>query len=284
MRRLLKLLFLSLMCISFAGAQQFPMVPADMNVYLAGMQIIVASKIQSRSDWSYIMEAGVLTNQNYRERNLKYDTQGRIKEIEISDRNGYTQSIIVIRYDTRNLPSMETEFLPTGELVSKTKYTYDAGGNLRDITWLNNNEFIIKKNVYELDETMKIITEKQFISPDSAVRTTVFFYTDLHNGVLKEEWLYLGDKNLDSKIIFSRNSGNILENQEFRDTNGNLKYYLKYKYDPKGNLQDVTTLYPNGNSVKKFQYDYNASGLITGEVEYNTEGKMIHFRKYSYDQ
>jgi hypothetical protein len=284
MYRSIIFLFILLIGSTFLAAMQFPKVPADMNDYLFDFKCIVASKIQSRSDWCFIMEAGLLTTQNYKEKSLKYDIQGRIKEIENIDRNGLTQSIIVYRYDNRNLPIMETEFLPTGELISKTKYTYDAAGILKDITWLNSNEFIIRKNIYEIDASMKIVIEKQFISPDSAVRTTLFFYTDLNNGVVKEEWYYKGEKSLDFKKIINRNANNDVENEQYLDSSGTLTYYLKYNYDSKGHLLGSIKLYPNGNKVKKADYSFNDAGLITGEVEYNQAGIMIQYRKYSYDQ
>jgi len=284
MHSLLNIIFILVISSTFAGAQQFPKVPADMNEYLSDMRTLAASKIQSRSDWMYIMEAGVLTTQNYKERCLKYDSQGRIKESDVIDKNGYTQSIIVYRYDTRNLPIMVTEFLPTGELISKTKYTYDSGGILKDITWLNNNEFIIKKNVYEIDQSMKIIIEKQFISPDSAVKTTIFFYTNLDDGFVREEWYYKGEKSLDFKKLYNRNINNVVENEEYRNSVGTLTYYLKYNYDLKGHLLESVKLFPNGNKVKKSDYSFNDAGLITGEIEYNQSGGIIQYRKYSYDQ
>jgi hypothetical protein len=247
------------------------------------MKDIVDAGIQSRIDWRYILQAGNVTSQSYKEQVVNYDEKGRIKEIINIDRNGYNKSIIVFRYDGRNLPILVTEFMPTGELVSKKKYTYTFSGRLQDITWLNSYEFIISKNSYEVVENTKSIIERQYFTPDSVIRKLAYLYSDLDTGVLKEEWKYIGENNLEIKKIVTRNIKNKIENEEFRNFAGELKYYLQYSYNSKGNLSDVIKIFPDGTRVKIFDYNYNELGLITGEIEYSPKGEILQYHKYGYD-
>jgi hypothetical protein len=283
MRYLFKFLLLTTFCHALVHAQEYQKVQADMHNYLLNMKTIVTAGVQSRTDWQYIIQNGNLTTDCFKERVLKYDIRGRIKECENIDKNGIIQSILVFRYDNQNLPVMETEFMPTGEMIAKTKYTYDLKGRLQDITWLNNNEFIIRKNTYEIDENAKSITERQFTSPDSVVKKTTYIYTDLNNGLIREEWSYKGENILDFKKIVNQNNTDKIEIEEYRNSDGELTFSLKYDYDTNGNLIAVLSLFPDGTEVKKFDYNYGNSGLITGEIKYNQKGEIIQFHKYSYD-
>lgn len=283
MRYLSICLYLFLFIPEYLLAQSFPKVPADMHDYLFDMNTITAAKVQSRSDWRYILQSGVLTTFNYKERLLKYDVLGHIKEIENIGQDGIIQSILVYQYNSRSLPIIETEFLPTGELIGKTKYNYDQNGYLKEITWMNNNEFIIRKSNFELDVDTKSFIERIYLNPDSVESKIIYFYTDLSNGVLKEVWNYKGEKDLVLHKIIYRNSENKIINEEYRDANGTLTYFLKYNYDTNGYPQDITQLFPNGAKLKKFDYKYNSAGLKTGEVEYNNAGEMIQYRKFDYD-
>ena len=113
-------------------AQDYPRVPADMPEYLSEAKAINDAGVYKRSDWRYILQGGNISTSKYKEREIKYNDQGRISEIMNIDQKGVNKSVIIFRYDKRNLPLLETEFLPTGELEGKTKYTYDFKGILKD--------------------------------------------------------------------------------------------------------------------------------------------------------
>jgi hypothetical protein len=181
------------------------------------------------------------------------------------------------------LPMIETEFLPTGEFISKTKYTYDPDGFIKETVWINNNEFIIRKSTFEKDINSKSFIERIYQNPDSVESKTIYFYTDLDSGVVKEVWSYKGELNLLYRKIVNHDSEHKITQEEYRDGNGMITYSLLYNYDTNGYPQDVVQLFPNGIKIKKIDFKYTAAGLIAGEIDYNQSGSMMLYRKYSYD-
>jgi hypothetical protein len=279
------LLLISLLLFEFLeiNAQDFPIVPADMPEYLANMKAITDAGVYTRTDWRYMLQGGNITTIKYKEIALKYDDQGRIKEIMNVDQKGTNKSVIIYRYDKRNLPILESEFLPTGELEGKTKYTYDVKGFLKDITWLNSFEFIFNRYSFDFNDTTGMITEWHFYSPDSVTQKIEYYYSNPQNGFITRQKIFIGEDKLENIIIWNRDSTQHLLNKEFRNPQGKLMYYLEYKYNTKELPDKILRVLPNGTKTKKFEFEYEESGLKTGEIEYNEEGEILSYIKYSYE-
>jgi YD repeat-containing protein len=265
------------------NAQDYPIVPADMPGYLKEMKDIADAGIYSRTDWRYELQGGNVTAVKYKERVLKYDEQGRLIEIMHIDRKGENKSVIIFRYDKRNLPMLETEFLPTGELVGKTKYTYDTKGVLKDITWLNNFEFIYNRFSFDINDSAGKVTEWHFYSPDSVEQKIEYYYSDPEKGFITLQKFFTGEDKLENTIIWNRDSANYLINKEFKDPQGKLAYYLEYHYNTSGKVYQVIRILPNGSKIKKYEFNFEDSGLKTGEIEYNLKGEIITYVKYTYE-
>ena len=280
--RLLYIL-LTLVSSSLLYAQSFPKVPADYLQYHHELDIRVRTSTNSCTEWKFVIYNGHVTSQKYKDRVTKYDRSGRIKEIETVDAHGRNTSIKVFKYDKRGLPQMETEFMPTGELLGKTLYTYDPAGNLKDVTWYNGNEYIISKTEYVVDSTAGTVTERKLFSPDSVNEKTVYFYSDLKNGRVEKEQHYSGENRLHQTIVYDYNDSNKIEEAEFINPLGKATSKREYHYDTKGMLQEMVRLYPNGDMIKEFDFNYSGSGLLYGQLEYDQHGGMVRYCKYTYN-
>jgi hypothetical protein len=283
MRFCLSFILLTILNLFTISAQMGPRVPADMPFYQKEMNSISKADVYSKTEWNYVISEGKVTTDNYKEKIIKYDKLGRIVEIMKINQKGENSSVIIFRYDGRNLPLQETEFLPTGEMIGKTKYTYDPKGRLTDITWLNSFEFIINRKVYDLDASASRITEWQYYSPDSVTSKTEYFYSNPENGVLLRQNNYNGESRLINSIIFIRDSTQIVLKEEIRDASQKLACYSEYQYNKNGQLQQVITIFPDKKKVPQFIYNYDEDGLLSGKIEYNQKGEMIEYKKYIYE-
>jgi hypothetical protein len=272
-----------IMCLVNIHAQDYPIVPADMPAYLNETKEISSEGINTRTDWRYVLQDGKVTTNKHIERVLKFDELGRIKEIMNIDPQGENKSVIIFRYDKRNLPVLETEFLPTGELLGKTKYTYDTKGILKDITWLNSYEFVYDRFSFDINDTTGLVTEWHFYSPDSVKQKIEYYYSDPLQGFITRQRIYIGENKLQNTIIWNRDSTKCLLNKEFRDPQGKIEYYLEYHYNTSGKVMQVMRVFPNGSKLKNFEYNYEDAGLKTGEIEYNQKGEIVAYLKFSYD-
>jgi hypothetical protein len=272
-----------LLRLSAVNAQDYPIVPADMPAYFKEMKVVTDAGIFTCTKWQYELQGGNVTTVKHKEKVIKYDDQGRIKEIMNLDQKGENKSIIIFRYDRSNLPLLETEFLPTGELVGKTKYTFDAVGRLKDITWLNSYEFIYNRFAFDINDTLGMVTEWHFYSPDSVTQKIEYYYTDPENGFITRQKIFIGADKLENTIIWNRDSTLSLKNKEFKDPHGKLAYYLEYHYNKSGQADQIIRILPNGSRIKKSEYNFEDTGLKTGEIEYDQKGEIITYIKYSYE-
>jgi hypothetical protein len=282
-RNFLCIIIFFLIDLNVSDAQNYPIVPADMPGYLQEMKLIADAGVYTRTDWRYVLQDGNVTNVKHKERVLKYDDNGRINEIMNIGKKGENISVIIFRYDKRHLPQLETEFLPTGELVGKTKYTYDSNGRLKDITWLNSYEFIYNRYAFDISDSTGMVTEWHFYSPDSVTQKIEYYYSNPEKGFITYQKTFIGEDKLENTIIWNRDSTQHLINKEFKDAQGKLSYYLEYHYTLSGQVNQIIRLLPNGTRMKKYEYDYEDTGLITGEIEYNQKGEIISYLKYTYE-
>ena len=268
---------------SFLYSQSYPRVPADYQTYHGKMDLRVRTATSSRTEWNYVIYSGNVTSQKFKDQVTKYNQNGQITEIENVDARGRNTSIKVFKYDKRGLPQMETEFMPTGELLGKTLYDYDPAGNIQSITWYNGNEYIISKTEFVVDSSAGTVTERKLFSPDSINEKTVYFYSDLKNGRVEKEQHFKGEDLPDQTIVYHYDEKNKIEKAEFIDPQGKTTSYREYHYSPKGMLQEMTRLYPDGTMIKEFDFNYGDSGLLSGRLEYDQKGGMVKYCKFTYN-
>jgi hypothetical protein len=254
-----------------------------MPEYLSEAKAINDAGVYKRSDWRYILQGGNISTSKYKEREIKYNDQGRISEIMNIDQKGVNKSVIIFRYDKRNLPLLETEFLPTGELEGKTKYSYDSKGFLKEIIWLNSYEFIYNRYSFSIDDTSGMVTEWHYYSPDSVTQKIEYFYSDPKKGFITRQKIFKGDDKLENTIIWNRDNLQHLINKEFKDPQGKLAYYLEYHYNTTGQVDKVIQVLPNGSKIKKYEFNFEESGLKMEETEYNQKEEIVKYAKYSYE-
>lgn len=264
-------------------SQSYPIVPADMIQIRKEMKAVAAADVYSKSEWNYVINEGKVTTNKYKSRVIKFDKLGRIIEIIKLSPKGENQSVIVCKYDNNNYPVQETEFLTTGEMIGRTKYTYDSKGRLKDITWLNGFEFIVNRKTFDIDENKDIVTEWQYYSPDSVSGKTNYLYTNLLNGVVIKQNNYSGDHQLENSIVYHRDTSQIIIKEEIRDASEKLVCYHNYQYSKKGLLQQIVVQLPNNAIVPKYVYDYDDDGLLAGILEYDERGNIIDYKKYTYE-
>lgn len=277
------LIILTLTTSSLLFAQSYPKVPADYQQYHHELDLRVRTTTSSCAEWKYMIYDGKVTSMKYKDLVTKYDHSGRINEIEKVDKKGMNTSIKVFKYDKKGLPQLETEFMPTGELLGKTIYTYDSAGYLKDITWYNSNEYIISKTEFVVDSAAGTVTERKLFSPDSVNEKTIYFYSDLKNGHVVKKQQYKGENHLDQTIVYHYGDENKIEKAQFINPQGKTTSYREYHYDTKGMLQETVRLYPNGDMIKEFDFNYSDSGLLTGKLEYDQKGGMVNYCKYTYN-
>lgn len=282
-RNLLGLIAIIIIYITPVYAQQYPKVPADMPLYQNEMNLISEACISLKTEWGYSISGGKVSAFKYKSRVINYDKLGRIKEIMNINPMGESLSVIVFKYDNRNLPLQETEFLPTGELIGKTKYTYNQKGRLTDITWLNEFEFIIDRKVFDYNDSKNLITEWQYYSPDSVANKTEYFYSNLENGILLKQNNFIGENKIDRSITYIRDSLQTLQKEEIRDARKKLICYYEYKYNRDQRLYQIVANYINDKKIPIYVYDYSPEGLITGEIEYNHRGDLIDYKMFTYE-
>jgi hypothetical protein len=269
--------------IQFVVAQEFPKVPADRVKYIAELNAIKLAGFKYRIDWVYYIQGGNVTGEEIKERILKFDENGRVKEIEVLEPLGEVISIIALRYNSRSLPTADTEFMPTGELIGKTKYQFDKFDRLNEITWYNGFEYIISKQTNEVNEEKQSITERQYYSPDSVIKKTIFYYSNLDSGFVKEELGFTGENAFGYRKVYHRDSNNRIENEEFLNESGEQIGYLEYKYNPGGFLIAKDKISKNTSKLRKNDYQYNEAGFLIKEIEYNNRGEIVSYRRYDYE-
>lgn len=283
LRYVISLLFSIILHNTANSVQLYPKVPADMISYQSEMKSIASADVYSKSEWNYILTDGNVTTNKYKTKVIKFDKLGRIMEVMNLNPKGENLSVIIFRYDNNNLPLQETEFLPTGELIGRTKYTYDSKGRLKDITWLNGFEFIVNRKAFDINESLNLVTEWQYYAPDSVTSKTEFYYSNLINGILLKQNNYNGEKQLSSSIIYHRDSLQVILKEEIRDASKKLTGFHEYQYNKKGQLMQILVVYPDKRKIPKFTYNYDVDGLVSGIIEYDEKGSMIAYKRFTYE-
>ena len=278
----LKIIIVLTIGIQSAGAQIIPKVPADLQKYFAEMQSIKNAHITERYEWKYILHDGNVTNTRYCTRIIKYDEIGRMSESIALDQKGQKMSILIFSYDKHNMPETETEYLPTGEILGRTVYDYTPGQYLQNITWYHGTEYIIDKTVFETDEQSQTLTERHLYSPDSVDSKVIYYYSDLQDGWVEKERMFSGEDGLEYEKEIIRNDNRKIESEEWLNGAGTHIYSLKYHYNSEGNLVLQDKLFATGQRIKVADFNYSPASLLTGEINYNAQGEISRYRKFSY--
>ncbi len=265
-------------------AQQLvPGTPSDRKEYKKKMEQISLAGVAQRSDWKFRSTNGIISTIRFKAGEVRYDKNGAITETSTFNEQGDRNSIVVFEYNPNYLLLSETEFTNRGELIGKTKYTYNDEEYLSEIILYNSSEYIISKTICEPDKENNIFTRRIMFSPDSIKKKIVSFYSDLTDGFVTQEWTYTGESNLKYKKEIRRNEKGKVETEIFTTAQGQQLYYLKYTYNLEGNLSTIERYYPSGVKVKSYDFNFAPSGLISGEIKYNENGEIIHYYKYTYN-
>jgi hypothetical protein len=264
-------------------AQEYVVVPADKVEYYKHHSDITHAGVRYKTDWTYIISDGNVTTDKYKERIHKFDTQGRLVETTYLDRRGNKESIALYSYRSDGLPLEYTTYSPMGELLRKRTYTYDTLGHLNEVVFYSGDIYIISKIRFEVDIGKRCVFQRNLFSPDSVASKTVYYYSDLNSGFLKEIWEYRGEDDLLHKIHITYLDNAKIETEEWLDARDKILYYVKYDYNPKGWLTSKKRLYTSGRRIKMADFNYTPKGLILGEIVYNRNGEIVRYSKYSYN-
>lgn len=179
-----------------------------------------------------------------------------INEIQISDNNNtFTEinkspySKTVVKFDG-NVLSREI-FNQNNQLSGKTLYSYNNSGMIekRELYFGDIKAF---DEIYEI-ESNKLIKMKYFTSDGTLISYSDFEY-DSYNNLIKENKF---------------------------NSNGEIDYIYKYKYE-EGRLSEEKIIMPNGKKTI-INYFYGSNNLITEKITKDSEGKVLSSLKYVYE-
>jgi hypothetical protein len=260
-----------------------PKVPAEVKTYKEECLKIKASGVKQRSDIKYIINEGKVTTEKYKDKQVKFGDDGEIKEFIYIDKDGREKAIVLFDYYKNGLPKSETEFHPTGELLKRTEYIYNYEGQLLEKKVIDQYEFVQNKVEYLLDESAQTLTEKLFAAPQMVTEKNLWVYSNINTGKLIKNEKYDGETLLMYRRIFVYENS-LLKQEEYYNPAGQKAFYLEYSYDPKNNLAEIEKVLLNGTRLKNAVYQYSTEGLLLGKIEYDRNGKMTSYYKYSYEK
>lgn len=275
-----------LVFISFASSvlnaqYVFPKLPVESKLLDKESSKIIEGGFKLKQDIRYIIQEGKVTTAKYSEKETEYDDKGRIKEVVVKDKNGRTKLILIYLYQTNGLPKRITRFHPTGDILGRFEFKYDNDGFLVERIEYDQYDYVVQKILYQKNMQENTITESYFDSPEMVTKKIQWTYTDLTNGRLTSVSEFSGESVLKIKkqLIYE---GNKLIKEQFMNSYGGIIYYHSYTYDSDGNITEIKKELPGGNSIKKQSSQYNGLGLITGEIKYDSKGRMKTYYKFNY--
>ncbi len=275
-------LFLVISLLPQLLAAQFtvPVVKADMYEYKDVNYRLARAGVKVREDVYYYLNEGKVTTENYITREVKFHSDGSLKEIINLNPEKEIQSIVVFYYNKERLPVREVELIPTGELIGRVDYKY-LNQQLREKIVFNKNEYIISKTLYDIYPENNYYEERLYFSPDSVLEKNTYYYSDLDTGRLIRHQHFIGDSQLEYEKTLSWKKG-VLVQEEYVDNAGEFVFFLDYYYDVNGYLSLVEKVLKGNKKLYARQYKYNKYGNIYGKIEFDSGGRMKNYYKYNY--
>lgn len=283
MKCLVYLLTLLLLPLSAFNQELPPRIGLEKEAFYNSLKMRSAHGVHKKNYWYYKVDHGIVTRDKFKELQIEYFKDGRVKEKIYLTPTGKQTAIVLHDYDEEGKLLKESEFTPMGKQIGRVRYRYSPEGYLREITEYDAYGYIISKTVYLLDSTALSLTELVYSSPDSIKSKNVAYYSDFDTGSMIEYHEYTTEHAIEYKKKLEWEEGR-LKREEYQHPDGRFAYYLDFSYDPRGNLIEVKRLVQGNSEFKKMEYNYTPEGLLAGEIEYNQQGRIVSYYKYIFEK
>jgi hypothetical protein len=199
----------------------------------------------------------------------------------------------------------EIEYNENGVVLKSTVYTYDENSNLIIITPYNANKNESKSIVYTYKDNRIIKEESYFLNKKTNNQTHInYVYI---KDKLKKKMYYAGSR-LYQVEMFKYNLKGLLEKEVMENFDVPITTTTSYEYDDKNNLTKETVYdfksyqysftheYNNQNQkvitvadykvqgTFRFTFEYNSSGTIDVEKQFDDHSDIETITKYEYNE
>lgn len=258
---------------------EFPLVPAEFNAYYSKCSEICAAGISSRIDYRYKISEGKVLTENFPEREIHFNKDGKIQEIIYSDDKFRKRLIVTYTYDSRGYLSRETHFEASGEIRKRIDYKYTIEGCILEKSVFDQYDYIQSKEVYEIEGNK--LVRKNYDSPGMISETEEWVYDDILRGNLIEHIVYEGTSVFKSRRKIFR-EGDVIIKEEIYTSVGQVAYLLIYNYNTDNLLESIIKVFPSGSQLNHLVCKYQVSGILINSLEYDRNGFMSKYYKYMY--
>lgn len=261
---------------------EFPKNKAEFATFKSDCSKRVKAGIKYRRDFKMPISTTDKAPPGYCERYIKFNVDGTPGEIEYYDEAGRKKAIVIYQYSKTGNPQRETEFHPTGTVLSRTDYRYDYRGRMLDKSVYDQFDYIVRKVIYQVKEEDNSIREMEFSSPEMITRTIVWHYSQIDTGKLVGMDEFDGESLLKQKrtIVYEKNK---IKSEVFFNAQGQKIYTLEYLYNSDGQLLKITRVFNDKTQLDTHTYKYNEKGLLAGETDFDMQGKLKKCYSYSYE-
>jgi hypothetical protein len=266
----------------FAFAREYYVVEADKADLKKEKVLISQSRISVCTVWQYSIYDGNVTIKKFPEQIIRYDADGNKTENTTLDKQGNKVSITVFTYNSLQDPISEITYTPFGEITGSVKYSYDSLSRLHQVIRYDGRNLPSGKIDFSIDTENQQVIWRTYTAPDSLIGLTLYSYSNMQNGFLQKIESYLPKGELQSAIVYKRDSSGKPESEEHFDYPGKDNYRVDYMYDSHNLLSSKVWVYPNGKRIKMADYKFALSGLPTAKIEYNQEGDILSYVFYEY--
>lgn len=243
--------------------------------------IISRNGVSGKMDVCYEVFSGRVTASKYTDKITRYAENGNVREIVFKDKTGRVQEILIYKYNTSNLLQRITKFHPTGRVISRTEYKYNANGLLIEQSKIDPYENIVGRIVYAIDTDNNSIFERHYYSPEKITRTIQWKY----EGVLAGKLLSVKEYRQDTLLKYRKEikyDGELIQREVFYADTDEMLFYYDYYYDHKGRLVLVKQVLPDAANYKVYEANYNELGLLFGEINYLSKGRIQSYYIFEY--
>lgn len=259
-----------------------PKVAADTPQYNAECIMIVKSGIKKRYDYTHPIRNNQASTQNYKEREVSFDNTGRIKEYLYLDEDSRKKAIITFEYYPNGLPKTETQFYPTGEMLTQTKYIFNSESDLKEISKIDQYGYVISKTIFSTNNETHTITEKKHPYPQVVSDKDIWTYSDLKAGHLVKHTKYKNNNELQfTRTLVYKN--NKIEKEIYTNPAGNVAFFLEYTYNNNMQVIEIEKVLLDGSRLKNTLFNYNSAGLIIRKINYDRYGNLESYYTYQYN-
>ena len=186
-----------------------------------------------------------------------------------------------IEYDNQGNPILAINYLPDGDIESKTMSEFNDKGQLihqrdyisedeigEDSKFIRNEKGeLIRIDKSFADGSESVITHKRSEDKRNLEITTLD-----EDGELEEKEIYLFDKN--DKML----------EKEVYDYNNKLQEKYVNEYDEKGNLIKQTEYGKGGEFILESELTYDDEGNVIRQISYNRKRQITHKLLFTYDE